>query len=206
MEQPLYWVYRTHILTWRNQYVQAKLVSPPARSLRDIYGKYGYRSGLQDEPYGVDLDLTFQVDPHHPHPDNYFQSASFTLFSDRLVQLMSTFGVKAEVFPVKLVDKRGQSLSDLKYFVFHSLEGVLNAMDEEKSGWNGDYDVGIPQLVLDYENFEHRPLFKCNHIYVPLMRNDVKEAILAQGMTGFAFLAPERYRSGSFGPTPEFDE
>lgn len=202
----MYWVYQTHILTWRNQYVQAKLISPPAKALRELYGPAGYRSGLQDEPYGAELDLTFQVDPRHPHPDNYFQSASFNLFSERLVQLMTNFGVKAEVFPVKLVDKRGESLPDLQYFVFHSLEGVLDAMDEEKSEWTGDHDRGIPRLVLDYDKFEHRPIFKCNHIYVPLMRDDVKKAILAEGMTGFAFLAPERYRTGSFGPTPEFGD
>lgn len=202
----MYWVYRTHIFTWRNQYVQAKLISPPARSLVEQYGQYGFRSALQDEPYGVALALTYQIDPRHPHPDHYFQSASFTLFSERLVKLMQSFGVKAEVFPVTMVDKEGNNQAQLKYFVFHSLEGVLDAMDKEASQWTGDYDIGIPRLVLDHTKFDHRPIFKCNHIYVPLMRDDLKQEIRRQGITGFDFLAPERYRSGSYGPTPEFDD
>jgi len=202
----MYWVYRNRIFTWRNQYVQAKLVSPPADSLVTLYGKYGYRGGLQDEPYGADLELTFQVDTRHPHPDNHFQSASFTLFSKRLVELMQSYGVKAEIFPVTIVDKQGKLLPDLCYYVFHCLEGVLPAMDEERSGWTGDPDVGIPHLVLKDDGFEHRPMFRCNHIYVPLMRDDLKLEIRRRGITGFAFLSPERYRSGSYGFPPDFDE
>ena len=49
----IYWIYRTMIVTWRNQYVQAKLVSPPARDLVPQYGPYGYCGALQDEPYGA---------------------------------------------------------------------------------------------------------------------------------------------------------
>ena len=202
----MYWVYRTHIFTWRNQYVQAKLISPPARSLIEQYGKYGVRSGLQEEPYGVEPRLVFQIDPRHPHPDYYFQSANFPLFSERLVVLMQSFSVKAETFPVTLVDKQGNEQPDLKYFVFHSLEGVLDAMDKEASQWTGNYDVGIPRLVLDYTKFEHRPLFKCNHVYVPLMRDDLKQEIQRRGITGFAFLSPERYHCGSYGFAPDFDE
>ncbi len=202
----MYWIYRTHILTWRNQYVQAKLVSPPARNLVQLYGKYGFRSGLQDEPYGVDPVLTYQVDSRHPHPDHYFQSASFTLFSKRLVELVQSYGVKAEIFSVTMVDKQGNELPNLQYFVFHCLEGVLDAMDEAQSGWTGDYDVGISRLVLDYSRFESRPIFKCNHIYVQLMRDDLKQEIRRQGITGFEFLDPERYRSGSYGFPPDFDD
>jgi len=79
-------------------------------------------------------------------------------------------------------------------------------MDEEQSEWMGDCDVGIPRLVLDCSKFEHRPVFLCNHIYVPLMRDDLKQAIQCQRITGFGFLKPERYRSGSYGFPPDFDD
>ena len=202
----MYWVYQKRIYYWRNQCVQAKLVQPQPKTLREQYGALGFRDPMQDELYGVNLALTYQVNPKHPHPDNYFESAGFTLFSKRLVDLVQSFEVKAEVLPVAVVDKEGRAQSDLEYFVFHSLEGVLEAMDEEKSGWTGDHDTGIPRLVLDYASFEHRPIFLCNHIYVPLMRNDLKQAIEREQITGFGFLKAERYHSGSYGFPPDFDD
>jgi hypothetical protein len=161
---------------------------------------------MQNEPYGIDLALTYQINPKHPHPDNYLDSFGFSLYSKRLVELMQSFGVRSEVFPATLVDKQGNVQSHLQYYVFHLLEGVLPAMDEEQSGWTGDHDIGIPRLVLDYGKFEHRPIFKCNHIYVHLMRDDLKQEIQRQGITGFGFLAPGRYRSGSFGLAPDFND
>ena|GEM_PF-3121747 len=202
----MYWVYQRHVYFWHNQYVQARLVDPPPCSLTEIYGPYGFRDPMQDEPYGVDLALTFQINPQHPHPDNYFQNAGFALYSERLVELMQSFGVRAEVFPVTMANDQGNVQTHLKYFVFHSIEGVLDAMDEEQSEWMGDCDVGIPRLVLDCSKFEHRPVFLCNHIYVPLMRDDLKQAIQCQRITGFGFLKPERYRSGSYGFPPDFDD
>ena len=94
---------------------------------------------------------------------------------------------------------------NLKYYVFHLLEGVLNCMDEEKSKWTGDFDIGIPGLVLNYGQFEQRPMFWCNHIYVPLMRDDVKNEFQKQQITGFEFLEPERYCCGEYGPPPDFE-
>lgn len=202
----MYWVYQKRIRYWRNQCVQAKLVQPRPKTLRERYGALGFRDPMQDEPYGVDLVLTYQINPKHPHPDNYFESNGFTLHSKRLVDLMQSFDVKAEVFPVKMVDRDGNAQPGLEYFVFHSFEGVLEAMDEELSEWTGDGDVGIPRLVLDETKFQHRPIFLCNHIYIPLMRHDLKQEIQRQGITGFAFLAPEQYRSGSYGFPPEFDD
>jgi hypothetical protein len=117
-----------------------------------------------------------------------------------------SFDVRAEVFPVTMVDRQGALLPELRYYVFHNLEGVREAMDEGQSEWIGDHDVGFPRLVLKDAGFEHRPLFKCNHIYVSLMRDDLKQEIRRQGMTGFAFLAPERYRSGQYGVALAFED
>lgn len=202
----LYWLYRTHVYSWRNQSVQAKLISPPTHQRSQFDCGYGFISPRQDEPYGLDLVLTYQVNPKQSHPDNYYDSAGFSLFSKRLVELMQTFEVKAEVFPVRMVDNTGTVLSELNYFIFHSLEGVLPAMNDIESGWTGDYRIGIPRLVLDESKFAHRPIFKCNHIYVPLMRDDLKQAIQNHGITGFDFLALEKYRSGKHGTVTKYDD
>lgn len=202
----MYWIYRTQVQIINTEWVQAELTTPSPRWLTNEAKALGFRSSKQNEPYGIDLAPVYQINPQFPYLDNYLDSFGFSLYSVQLVELLSSYGVKNEIFPATMMDMQGRPLSHLKYFIFHSLEGVLDAMDEEKSEWTGDHDRGIPRLALDYDKFEHRPIFKCNHIYVPLMRDDVKEAILSQGMTGFAFLTPERYRSGSFGPTPEFED
>jgi hypothetical protein len=161
---------------------------------------------MQDEPYGVGLDLTFRVNSKHPHPDNYADSVGFQLYSERLIKLMQSFEVRAEVFPVNMVGPSGESIPHLKYYIFHSLEGVLPAMDEEQSQWTGDWHVGIPRLVLDTGKFEHRPIFICNNIYVPLMRDDLKQSIQKEKITGFDFLRPENYKSGQYGIVFKYDQ
>ncbi len=198
-----YWVYRTHVNTWRGQPVQAMLVTPSLDELKQIHG---LSSPMQDRPYDAEVQWTFRINPAHPYPDNYGDNTGFTLYSQRLVRVMRSFEVKAEYFPATLVDVQGHPQTHLDYSVFHSLEGVQPAMDEAQSGWTGDYRVGISRLVLDYSKFEHRPLFICNHIYVPLIRDDVKQAIQQQGISGFDFCRLERYTTGNYGMVLDFDE
>jgi hypothetical protein len=201
----MYWTFQTRIYVWRNQHVQAKLIHPSPHALVHLYGELGFQSPRQTTPYGIDLDLTYQVDPRHPHPDNHYENAGFALYSQRLVELMRSFDVEAEVFPVTTVARAGAPL-DLNYCVFHSLEGIIDAMDEVQSEWTGDLQTGVSRLVLDPAKFEHRPMFVCDKIYLPLMRDDLKQAIQRQGITGFAFLEPEWYHSVDNGFPPEFHE
>jgi len=202
----MYWIYRTRIFGWRNQPVQAVLIDASTGKNIRSPATDSFHSPHQLDSYGSDLDLTFRINAKHPHPDNYFNSIGFQIYSERLINLFFSFDVKAEVFPVRMVDRAGKELPSLKYFIFHSLEGVLPAMDEEKSTWTGDRNVGIPQLVLDLDRFPHRPIFLCNHIYVPLIRDDVKQAIQRERIIGFDFLKPENYHSGEFGIATQYEE
>lgn len=202
----MYWLYRTHINSWNDQEVIAKLVTPaPHLWSENDYG-FGFKSPRQNEPYGVELSLTYQVNSQYPHPDNYADGSGFTLNSKRLIDLFRSFDIRFESFPITMIDEQERALPHLDYYIFHSLEGVIDAMDEEKSEWLGDWKIGIPRLVLDEAKFELRPIFKCNHIYVQLMRDDLKQAIRQQGITGFDFLAPQRFRSGSYGSRPDYDD
>ena len=167
---------------------------------------FGFKSIFQENGYGVDLDLTYQVDPKHSHPDYYFETHAFSLFSERLIALMTEFGVCFEAFPVTMVDKNGDKIEELRYFIFHLLEGTLNSMDTVASEWQGDWNIGVPRLVLDLNEFEHRPMFTCNHVRVPLMRDDLKKAIQQGDFTGFDFLAPEKFRSGKYGAVANYDD
>ncbi len=202
---PVYWVYQTRSFSVGRRIVQARLLSPPIEQWLHPGSPGGIRSPLQDEPYEVVPDLVYRVNPKDPAPDNYAESVGFQLYSRRLIELLTSFGVRFEAFPVTMVDRKKTVQRHLEYFVFHQLEGVLDAMAEERSGWMGDYDLGVPRLVLDHSRFEHRPIFVCNHVFVPLMRDDLRQAIQSEGMTGFAFLEPGRYRSGVYGfpPDPE---
>lgn len=200
----MYWIYRTRHLQSGNSLVQAELVHPIAEVLSRERRSRGFRSAVQNEPYQALPHLVYRVERRHPAPDNFAESFGFTLYSKRLVDLMNSFGVRFEAFPVTMVDRSNNVLEDFEYFVFHSLEGVLDAMDEERSGWTGDPDAGVPRLVLDCSKFEHRPIFKCNHLFLQLMRNDLKLEIQNRNITGFGFLAPHLYRSGNYGFPPDY--
>lgn len=204
----MYHIYRGKSFTWRNQHVQARLITEPSRErIPHIDCGFGFKSLIQNEPYGVDLELTYQVNSKHPHPDSYFETHSFNLYSERLINLMGKWGVKFESFPVMMVDQNGQELSDLSYYIFHSLEGIIDAMDEDASEWQGDnINIGIPQLVLDYNKFEHRPLFICDKIFIPLMHDDLKKEISCHEITGFSFLSLEKFRSGTYGFVANYND
>ena len=206
MKKIKYWVYRTKSYVYEKTIVQAQLIDPDSHSLSSDYSNKGFRSPRQNEPYSFDLKVVYKVRKNWLQPDNYAESYGFNLYSKRLVDLINEFGVKNETFPAKMVDEDGTGLKGLNYFVFHSLEGVQNAMDEQKSGWTGDWHVGIPTLILDYNQFEHRPIILVDKIYVPLMRDDLKKEIERREITGFGFLSPERYKSGSYGFPPDFED
>jgi hypothetical protein len=201
-----YWIYQKNIYSWRNLPVQAKLIAPPAKELTVLYGQHGFRSPLQPEPYNVDLRLTYRINSRHIQPDNYFENAGFNLYADQLAHLLDDFGVKAEVFPVRLLDENDTVLTHLPYLVYHVLEGVLNAMDREASGWLDDDSASVARLVLADGAFERRPVFTCAGVYVNLMRDDVRQAILDAGLSGFRWLDPADYRSGQYGLAPQFEE
>lgn len=202
----MYWIYRTRTHLWRNRLVEARLIEPEPRLLRQAYSSATFRSPTQMDPYGVDLHLTYQVRTQAPHPDLYPEWTGFSVCSHRLIRLMKEFGVYHESFPITMVDQHGNVQSQLDYGVFHCLEGVLPAMDEEGSEWSGADDIGIPRLLLDLAAFEHRPMFYCNHVFVPLMHDDLKQAIERVGITGIGFLRPENYISGRYGIAPAYEE
>ncbi len=202
----MYWIYRTRFFEKNGNTIQAQLVDPAPKNLIKTYGAYGFQDPMQQHPYGTNLKLTFQVDPLDPQYDNYYQGAGFTLYSERLVAVMNSFGVKGEAFPASFVDKDYKLLNNLRsYFVFHSLEGIQPAMDEKASGWAEDRDIGIKKLVLDFEKFEHRPVFVCNNVYVPLMRDDLKKEIEKQSISGFRFYSPEDFKTGKYGNVLHFN-
>ncbi len=201
-----YWLYQKNILARRNRPIQARLLDPPPDALRTRYAENGFRDPMQPEPYGVDLHFTYRVNPRDSHPDNYFESSGFNLYSERLVGMLDSFGVRAESFPVKLVDKDGSQLSGLKYRIYHLLEVFIDALDREASGWSDEAGGGVARLVLDWGAFEPRPLFTCRGVYVNLMRDDVRQAIRDAGLTGFRWLDPALFHSGKYGLPPPFEE
>lgn len=201
-----YWLYQKNILARRNRPVQARLLDPSPVALRTEYADRGFRDPMQPEPYPVDLRFTYLVNPRDPYPDNYFESSGFNLYSERLVALLGSFGARAESFPVRLVDKGGNELSEWRYRVYHSLEGVIDALDRDGSGWTGEPGGGVARLALAWGSFEPRPLFTCRGVYVNLMRDDVRQAIRDSGLTGFRWLDPALFRSGKYGLPPPFEE
>ena len=201
MQNPKYFITGTRC----PEYVQANLLTPPTheRTLNDC--GFGFRGAFQLAPYGVDLKLTYQIDTKWPVFDNYPESKGFELYSKKLIGLMTDFNVKFEYFSARMVDEKGNELTNLEYYTFHLLEDLVDAMDEKKSEWKEEIR-GIPRLVLDYSKFEHKPYFILNKIFIPLVREDLKNEIVKRKITGFGFLSPEKYRSGKYGLPPDFND
>ncbi len=212
MNKPKYWLYRHGNIPFRGDYLQAKLETPIEHDdNRLCHFKQGdktftIKSPAQVESFGKEFELTYSINPNHPTPDYYPESYSFDLYSERLINLVDKFGVKFEHFPVKLIDKKGKPINNLKYNIFHFMEDVVDGMDQEKSEWVGDFHIGIPRLVLDYNKFEHRPMILLDHLYIRLIRDDLKQEIIKLGITGFGFLDPLKYRSGKYGFPPNFED
>ncbi|MEZ5650950.1 MAG: hypothetical protein R3E87_10425 [Burkholderiaceae bacterium] len=198
-----YWMYQVRSSIDDDREIQAALLSPSTHPAHAGDCGFGFASPLQDEPYGVPLKLLYQVRMSDKHPDFYPDSHGFCLFSERLVNVMRHFEVKAEYFPVRMIDENGDTLP-LSYYVFHSLEGVIDVLDPARSEWTGDWRVGVPRVVLKPDGFPQRPIFVCDHLYEPMMRDDLKQSIQGAGITGFGFLNPLRYRCGSHGFPPPY--
>ncbi|MDD3648442.1 MAG: DUF4274 domain-containing protein [Candidatus Dojkabacteria bacterium] len=199
-----YWLYGSEFLSYKNAYVQARLISTTKTVTKDGISSFSYGSGknaillrspLQEEPYAGDPKLVYEVNPKHPRPDNYKDSHGFTLYSKRLIDLMREFKVDSEYFPVKIVDREGNVLVDYDYYVFHPLMKTIDALDNAKTKWSGDRYEKHNGIYLDMSKLKDRPpLFLLADMYRPFMRNDLKEAIRKRGIAGFRFLHPIRHK------------
>ena len=194
--RPKYFVYQTNIYTSGGGIRQAKLLS----KMPEI------KSPMQDEPFGVNFELTYQINPRFTPPDNYVGSHGFTLYSKRLIDLMEKYDTKFEKFPVKMVDKSKKELLGLEYFAFHLLEGVQDGIDEKASSFDKDNRPRIKKLILDYSKFDQKPLVLLDKVYIPLMREDLKDEIAKNQITGFGFLSVDKYIMNEFGFPPNFED
>jgi hypothetical protein len=212
---PKYFCFRTHSLLHKGRKaIDLELLKPPVKVENGFsyYGEEGWTSGIRSplmmEPYGVDLKIGFKTHDEWEHPDNYPTFAGFQVYSERLVNLMYEFDVKFEAFPVALFNQEGEKLEDLKYYIFHHLEGNLDAINLGKSeSFTDKYgDTKYKKVVLDYSKFEPRPLFFMNGIYTSVMREDVRQAIKDRGMTGFGFLDLDKYDVSEYGLMMDYDD
>lgn len=200
-----YWSYRKESGVYGNHPIHPRLENYDVKMEKDDCG-FGFRSPLQEEPYGVDLDLTFSVNPKWKLPDVCDTTCGLDLYSTAMIELMHEFGVKFETFPATLVNREGEKLPEQNYKIFHLMEPALEAMDIEKSQWQENWRIGVPRLVLDMKGLDHRPMFTVGKLYTRVMRDDLKQAIRERRLTGFAFLSLERFRSGKYGPRPYYDD
>lgn len=207
--QSEYWCYREGLKSYGGGLIIPKMSldrgSSNGVSIYNIKSNksFAIRSATQPEPYGYeDFTQEFVVNPKWKMSD-YQSAGDFLLITPKLEQVFRDFGVKFESFPATFVDKLGNSLS-CNYKIFHLIEGFIDAMDFQKSGWKGDRKGGVKGIFFDANKFEHRPMFVLKYIYSRVMRDDLRREIIKQGLTGFAFLPTEKYVSGSYGFAPNF--
>lgn len=189
---PKYFIYRTFIYTSGGGLRVAKLVSKmPA-----------VKDPMQKEPYDVNFELTYQINPRFEPPDNYADSHGFSLFSKRLIDIIDKYEVEYEKFPIKVVDKNGKELNNLKYWVFHLLEEYQDGLNEKASGYNENELSRIKKLVLNYSKFDHKPLFYLKKVYFPMIREDLKNDLEENKISGFTFVSADDYNPYHFNFAP----
>jgi len=210
-----FWVFRTMLGSYGQAYVQAELKTPNyfADGIH-WYGegddRVGIKTDRESESYGVNLKLTYSVNPKHNHPDSYSENHGLDLYSDRLIDLLHEVGVDFESFPVKMIDRQGNELPELKYSVFHLLNAnEYGLIDLDASGWIEDEEYGergVNGIVLKEGYIVKNKMFHPAPLFCNMMTDDLRKLINERGITGFKFLHPLRYKSGKFGFSPNYDD
>jgi hypothetical protein len=185
----MYSVFKPLWRSWRNQVVQAKLLTPlPPFHELDPAANWWEARPLQS-PLPM---LTFAVNKHAPFLDNYRTDWSFDLYSTRLIELLRNAGIQFETFPATLLDYKTDEPLPQRYAVFHLLE-IHPCIDLEQSGHG--------TLILCESCLQHkRPLFRpAEAIQLVLMHQSLHIQLNAAQITGCAYEPLSRY-----GDTPVF--
>lgn len=208
LNQTNYYLFTTKLNKEKNKEVLAEIVEPNNKRLVEIYQTTSLKeiSKILNNK-NIKLEFTVKINSKSKQYDTYFNYQGHNIYSEKLINLLTKFNISGFKFPVKLIDENGDTIHlKKKYYIFEPDLPVINAMDPEKSGWLGNYDEGVSRLVLkpNQSNWEH--MFVCDHLFVTLMSSALKNAILKNKITGFAYLNLSEYKSGNFGFPPSYHD
>lgn len=171
-----------------------KVVEVPEVDVTD-----GVFVGGVSKPFRVDLvtDLRASASEVFP-PRDIHEASGFRLFSRKFIDLLKDLGVdNIEYLPAEVVDT--QSGKKLDYSVANIL-GRINALDEAASDFvfsSSGKLIGVDKMVFDEKRIEGLTIFMLGEIpLLSVVHCSVKEAVEANGLTGFVFLSEDEYEAG----------
>ena len=184
----MYFVFKTEIRSWRNQIVQAKFLGTPPIPIPHWW---------DSEPLVRPLPpLSFSINYTAPHPDNFFTGTLFDLYSRRFIRLFSDAGIKHEVFPVKLINRKTQTKTPLQYGAFHILE-IYPGLDKRASETDEEFG-DIYKLVLSKACMKSgRLFFRLKELpEIVLIHEKLKQIFESHAITGCEYTPIEEFQRG----------
>jgi hypothetical protein len=148
-ENTMYYVFETDLQYWRGGLIRAI----PKVGYLDFKPHWWSKSPLlQPIP-----NLTFEVNSNAPLVDNLFVGVHFSIFSEKLVNILKTNFIKFELFPCILQDKKSKKEVSVSYQACHLLE-VYPGVDTEQSVIDQE-NYTVTKLVLSEATYSTQRLF-----------------------------------------------
>ena len=193
---PNFFIAKSLIKGFRNATIQAKV-----KGVVELYAIIG--SDWEHPPisrYGGkgDFGFQFEFNSNLPIPDNFFTGSSFSLYSIGLIDVIKGFDVEYETFDATLIDKKKGIEQVDSHKVFHLLS-EFSIIDWEKT--IHDKFSYFKSIALNEDRVKSAPAFFVNSETrnYHFMREDLKEAIEAAGLTGFSFQTLDEFARTSRG-------
>jgi hypothetical protein len=173
------------MVIWHNSVLQAELTN------KDLWDKRIHWWSCN--PISVPILFTdFYVNTKAPLLDNYFTSHSLNLYSQQLVSLIEETGIKFEIFPARLVDKKTKNVASDQYQLFHLLY-ERNGLDLALCKIEG---TKIQQLTINKTVEEEQiPIFRLTELgHLVLISQKFKETLERQKISGCRYTPISEYQ------------
>ena len=148
---------------------------------------------LQEAWPNKNVTFPFEVMPKVPHPDNYYVDTGrhFSLYSDRLINIIRKFNIEFDTFSVNMVDKKNKDtiLADKRYKLcrFYKKLPIVHHS-------RGDNYPHTLQMVIEDKVAESAPaLVVLSSNSLIFVREDLKSAIEEEEITGCHFCTVDQY-------------
>ena len=192
----MHFVFDSNLLSYRNSYIQAKLLLSPASDplAPNVYIKWDKAKPLMpiEEPLP---SFQFEVRKNVAHPDNYWSGSAREPFSGKLLALLQKADVRFETFETEILE-RGTCKKVLEdYRVFRLLE-TFSLIDPEQVEITDNFIIKR-MAFRTILNHEPPAMFRDeNYRQFVFVSNELKKLMQDQNITGCRFRTLEERVGG----------
>ena len=189
----MYFVFDSKLSSYRNSYIQAKLLlSASSDTLApNVYMKW--RDAKPMIPIEKPLPFfRFEVRKNVVHPDNYWTGSSRDLYSGKLLAFLEQVGVRYETFDTEIYESKSNVRVLEDYRVFR-LMNTFSLIDPDQVEITDNF---IIKKMAVRESLEQEPpaMFRDeNYRQVVFVSSDLREQMESQGITGCLFRTLEQF-------------